>query len=362
MNKKKSRRKTPRYVSLIKARRKYKLKGFMWVYLIGTVVVVGGAMGFGTIATIQFKLDHASSISMLGMIPIMAFIYYIAIGPVVSIISSRIEMLTKAMDEVANGNLDYQIDITKAGEFKKAYTQFNAMVLELKKTKSEMQDFTNEFAHEFKTPITAISGFSEHLLETGEEIESPERMEQLKMISEESNRLLKLSMNTLLLSKVDAMQVVVEKEKYDLAEQLRKCIILLSKELDKKEIELEMDEDLELPFYGNEELLQHVWINLLNNAIKFTPQKGTITIEGELSDDQVIVKISDSGVGMDEKTMDKIFEKYYQNDSVSIARGSGIGLSIVKRIVALCDGDVSVSSKIGMGSTFTVCLPYESNM
>ncbi len=335
-------------------------KGFRWVYVIGTIVVIGGVMGFGLIGAIFFDFNHHSSILMLMMVPIMSFIYAMAMKPVIRNLSDRINNLTDAMNQVSNGNLDYQIDVNKAGEFTTAYNQFNAMTLELKKTKEEMESFTNEFAHEFKTPITAISGFSDYLLDTAEDIESPERIEQLQMISEESKRLLNLSMNTLLQTKVDAMQVIENEEKYDLAEQLRKNVILLSKELDKKDIDLKMDEDLSLPFYGNEELLQHVWINLLNNAIKFTPSKGNIMIEGIKDEENVIVKISDSGVGMDEKTMARIFEKYYQNDSTNIARGSGIGLSIVKRIVTLCEGTIDVESCPGMGTTFIVKLPVKS--
>ncbi|MCR5273296.1 MAG: HAMP domain-containing histidine kinase [Lachnospiraceae bacterium] len=333
------------------------IRGFRWVYVIGTIVVIGSVMAFGLIGTTVFGFDHRSSLTMLAMIPLMAFIYSMAIKPVIIKLSSRIEKLVIAMDEVANGNLDYQIDTKRAGEFQTAYNQFNAMTLELKKTKQEMEDFTNEFAHEFKTPITAISGFSEYLLETADGVETEERKKQLLMIYEESKRLLTLSMNTLLLSKVDAMQIIENKEEYDLAEQLRKCVIILSKELDKKEIELEMDEDLSLPFYGNEELLQHVWINILNNAIKFTPEGGMITISGERGVGETIVSIKDTGVGMDEKTVQKIFDKYYQNDSSSIARGSGIGLSIVKRIVTLFSGRVDVYSCPGKGTTFSVRLP-----
>ncbi len=332
------------------------IKKFKWVYYIGTVIVVGSVMAFGIIGSVVFGFDHTSSLTMLAMVPIMATVYYLAMRPVVNKISAKMERLSIAMDAVANGDLEYQIDTKKAGEFKKVYDQFNAMTLELKKTKEEMKEFTNEFAHEFKTPITAISGFSDYLIETAEGIETPERIEQLEMISEESKRLLNLSMNTLLLSKVDAMQVVENKEHYDLAEQLRKCVILLSKSLDQKEIELEMDEDLTLPFYGNEELLQHVWINLLSNAIKFTPPKGIITIIGESKQDEISVKISDSGVGMDEKTISHIFDKYYQNDSTNVARGSGIGLAIVKRIVTLSGGEITVASWPKSGSTFTVTL------
>lgn len=336
---------------------KFKINGFRWVYVIGLIVVVGGVMGYGAIGAIVFDFDDSSSLTMLAMIPIMSTIYSLAMKPVIRKISTRIETLIDAMEQVANGNLDYQLVTAGAGEFERAYRQFNAMALELKRTKEEMQDFTNEFAHEFKTPITAISGFSDYLLETGTDFETEERMQQLTMISEESKRLLNLSMNTLLLSKVDAMQVVDNKEKYDLAEQLRKCVILLSKLLDKKNIELEMDEDLTLPYYGNEELLQHVWLNILNNAIKFTPKNGTIKIDASHKENEIVVTIADSGIGMDEKTKSRIFDKYFQNDTSSLTKGSGIGLSIVKRIVILCEGKIVVDSIPNEGTSFTVYLP-----
>ena len=336
---------------------KRKIKGFGWVYVIGTIVVIGGVMTYGAVASYFFNFDEDSALSMLAMIIPMSTIYYLAMRPIVKKLSSRIDTLASAMNEVSNGNLDYRIEDKKAGEFQLLYDQFNTMTLEIKKTKEEMEAFSNEFAHEFKTPITAISGFSDYLLQTADGVETEERKEQLLMISEESKRLLNLSMNTLLMSKLEATQIIVEKESYDLAEQIRKCVIILSKQLDEKEIELEMDEDLELPFYGNQELLQHVWLNLLNNAIKFTPKGGMITITGALKNDEVIVRINDSGVGMDAKVISKIFDKYYQNDDVSVARGNGIGLAIVKRVVDLCKGRIDVASMPGHGSTFTVTLP-----
>ena len=337
--------------------KKTKIKGFIWVYIIGIIVVIGGVMAYGLIGSIVFDLDRNSALSMLAMIPLMSLIYFFAMRPVVKKLSERMERLFTGMNEVSEGNLDYQIDLHNAGEYKALYRQFNNMTLELKKTKEEMEAFTNEFAHEFKTPITAISGFADVLAETGEGIETKERMEYLKMIQDESRRLLHLSQNTLLLSKMEAMQVVVEKEDYDLAEQIRQCLILLSKSLDEKNIEIEMDEDLSLKYCGNRELLQHVWINLLNNAIKFTPEGGTITIAGKRDDAIISVSISDTGIGMDEETVSRIFEKYYQNDPVSLTKGSGIGLAIVKRIVDLCGGEITVSSWPGTGSKFTIVLP-----
>ena len=338
----------------MKKKERIKTRAFIWVYVIGTIVVVGGVMGYGAIGNAIFGFDERSSKTMLAMVPIMAFVYTMAMRPVIRSIKVKMEKLAEGMDEVASGNLAYQIDIKGAGEYEVLYRQFNSMAMELKKTREEMESFTNEFAHEFKTPISAITGFSELLLEDDGSIPEDEKREYLRMIADESERLLKLSQNTLLLSKVEAMQIISEKEDFDIAEQIRHCLILLSKNIDEKEIEIDMDEDLMLPYYGNSEILQHVWLNLLTNAIKFTPRNGTIRVIGEKSSDRVAVSISDTGIGMDEDTLQKIFDKYYQNDPVSLTKGSGIGLSIVKRIVTLCGGDISVVSAPGEGSTFRI--------
>lgn len=336
--------------------KKFKIKGLNWVYYIGMMVTIGGVMAYGLIGAAVFDFDDRSSLTMLAMIPLMGLVCYFSLSPVVKSISRRMERLAQGMNEVSEGNLSYQIELKDAGEYKVLYEQFNAMTAELKKTRQEMEDFTNEFAHEFKTPITAINGFAEVLLQSADGLEKEERDEYLKMIEDESRRLLNLSQNTLLLSKVEAMQIVADKKSIDLAEQLRRCIILLEKPIEDKEIEIVMDEDLKLFYNGNEEILEHVWINLLNNAVKFTPQGGRIEIKGRKENDNVIVSITDSGIGMDEETCRHIFDKYYQNDTVSLNKGSGIGLAIVRRIVTLCGGEITVSSWPGSGSTFTVSL------
>ena len=341
---------------MIKGKR---IKGFGWIYLVGIAVVIGGVMAYGLVAQLFLGFDEHSSLSMVWMIIPMSIVYALAVRPVVKGMTEKMNRLAEGMEAVSGGDFEYQIDTKKSGEFETLYRQFNSMTLELKKTREEMEAFTNEFAHEFKTPITAINGFSNYLQEMGDEIDPKEREEYLEMISSESKRLLRLSMNTLLLSKVEAMQVVSDKEQYDLAEQLRRCLILLSKEMEKKKIEIEMDEDLTLPICANEELLQHVWINLLNNAIKFTREKGHITVSGGKKENRVIIRISDDGIGMDEETQAHIFDKYYQHDTTDTTKGSGIGLAIVKRIVTLCGGDISVASWVGGGSSFTVRLPLK---
>ncbi|MCR4675140.1 MAG: HAMP domain-containing protein, partial [Lachnospiraceae bacterium] len=134
-------------IKIQKHPRRKESNGFNWVYIIGTVVVVGGVMAFGLVSTLQFHVERGQAIGMLGMVFPMAFFYYVAIGPVVRNLQKKIERLTVAMDEVASGNLDCQIDTNKAGEYEDVYKQFNAMTMELKRTKEEMEAFTNEFAH-----------------------------------------------------------------------------------------------------------------------------------------------------------------------------------------------------------------------
>ena len=230
------------------------------------------------------------------------------------------------------------------------------MVRELSHTKQEMESFVNEFAHEFKTPIAAINGFAEILCED-EALTREEEKEYLNVIAEQSKRLLRLSQNALLLSKVEALEVVTDKETYDLGEQVRKCVILLLPQIEGKKLELNMEEDLSIHFTGNREMLEHVWINLIGNAIKFTPEGGSLFITGFEDLNELHVRIRDTGVGMSDETREHIFDKYYQNDTTNAIKGNGIGLSIVKRITELSEGRILVESRLNEGSCFEVILP-----
>lgn len=349
-----------------KAPSKIKVHKMYWIYIVGIVVIIGGVMAFGLIGSLFFNFDRDSSLTMIIMVPLMIMVYAFAMRLVLRGIQERMERLENAIHSVAEGNLDTQIDLRHSQEYGQIYKEFNAMAKELSATRKEMESFTKEFAHEFKTPITSINGFAEYLLESGDNVGEAERKEYLQVIADQSKRLLNLSQNTLLLSKMEAMQVVTDKEKYDISEQIRRCVILFSKDAEKKEIEFDLSgipEDEKLYFYGNREMLEHVFINLISNALKFTDKGGVIKIGGkkvaEYSREKIVITVTDNGIGMDSDTASRIFEKYYQNDTKSLTKGSGIGLSIVKRIIDLCEGTISVSSWPGTGTTFTVTLPAQ---
>lgn len=342
-----------------KKRHFFKIRQLKWVFFLSAVIVIASVMSFGMIGMFIFHFDTNSSIYMLGMIVPML----IALGFTLNIVLRKMEEklfpLITGLQKVADGDMDIQLNPKNAGEYEIIYQNFNKMTEELRSTKAEMQNFINEFTHEFKTPITSISGFADYLCETGKDIETEERMEYLRLISEQSQRLSNLSQNTLLLSKVEACRIVTDREDFSLSEQIKKCAILLLKDMEKKNITLNIPEDFDFSYYGNEELLEHIWINLLNNALKFTPDNGQISINYGQTETELYVSISDTGIGMSPETQKHIFEKYYQNDTLNSVKGNGIGLSIVKRITELCGGNITVSSRPHCGSTFTVHLPLK---
>lgn len=158
------------------------------------------------------------------------------------------------------------------------------------------------------------------------------------------------------LNKYENQQIVAERRSFELDEQIRRCVLLLETQWEAKQIEFAMDLDT-LYFEGNEEMLEHVWLNLIGNAIKFSPHSGTIRISAAQQKDCIEVCIKDEGIGMSEQTMEHIFDKFYQGAPSHSAAGNGLGLSLVRRMIDLCGGKITVESVLGVGSVFRVFLP-----
>jgi signal transduction histidine kinase len=336
----------------------FKLADFRWLTLSNAIVVIGGMMGYGLIATTWLNMDEEQAISMLAILPFMAIIVGISTTITLRSVRKRMHYLLDGINRLTDGDLTVVLEEKNAGEYAPIYKGFNLMTSELRKTKNEMQHFVNELSHEFKTPITSVSGFAQYLIETGEDIESPKRMQYLQIIADESLRLASLSQKTLLLSKVEASEIITEKEEFSLSEQIKSCAILLLPKIEQKNITLELDVN-NIKYLGNAELMEQVWINLLGNAIKFTPENGEIKISAYYQNNAIAISFIDSGIGMSDETCRHIFEKYYQYDTGSAVQGNGIGLSIVYRIVSLCNGSITVDSILNEGSTFKVTLPVK---
>lgn len=315
----------------------------LWTWLVNDVFGVTG-----TYISALYIMQGTYAILLLVLIPVNIVLFRNK--------QKTVTTLSSAIHKVADGDYSFRIPVNKKAELAPIYEDFNKMCAELESVQILRNDFINNYSHEFKTPIASINGFASLLLE--KKLPEAEQRQYLTIIAEESARLSKLATNTILLSKLNSQQIVTDTEEYDLSEQIRQCSIILSKSWLDKKIEFSGEFPTAV-FRGNKELMQHLWLNLLNNAVKYTATGGEISVAVIPKKDFVTVIISDTGEGMDEKTQQHLFDPYYQGETSHASQGLGLGLSICKRIVELCDGTISVKSEIGAGSQFTVCLPIE---
>jgi signal transduction histidine kinase len=269
----------------------------------------------------------------------------------------RVNQLINQMNRLAAG--DYRARLSYDGIWRKHPTvgevtdSFNRMAEELQSTELLRSDFINNFSHEFKTPIVSIAGFTK-LLRRGNLTEK-EKEEYLAIIETESLRLSQMATNVMNLTKVENQTILTNVTEYNLSEQIRSCILLLSEKWEKKEIEyaVEFDEHM---IHANEELMKQVWINLLGNAVKFSPVGGLIRVSILPQPGSITVSIRNTGSEIPPEQQSKIFNKFYQADESHASEGNGIGLAIVKRVVELHEGTVTVLSGNGV-TEFSVRIP-----
>ena len=270
-----------------------------------------------------------------------------------------LKQVIRATKEVKRGNFKVQVDYSKdnsLSEMGQLIESFNDMVRDLDGIEMFRNDFINNFSHEFKTPIVSIRGFAKELQHA--DLNEETRMEYAKIIAEEADRLARLSINVLELSKLENQQIVTDRRDFYLDEQLRQSILLLEGEWMRKNIEI-IPELREVRYHSSEAILAHVWNNLLSNAIKYTSDGGTVFVNLSCNDAAITVTVRDTGIGMTEEVQAHIFEKFYQGDPSHHRRGYGIGLTMAKRAASMLGGTISVESTLGKGSTFTVTLPWE---
>ena len=283
-------------------------------------------------------------------------------GGVLTMILSKwifhpITRLGRAMRQVAKGDFSVRLkDKHRLREIEEIYRNFNLMTQELGATEILQMDFVSNVSHEFKTPINAIEGYAT-LLHGASEGVTEEQREYVEKILANTRRLSKLTSNILLLSKVDN-QAILEKNRFRLDEQIRQSILQLEPQWEAKELELEPElESLEI--FGAENLLVHVWDNLIGNAVKFSPARGTLRITLEKRGGWAVFAVEDEGPGIAEGAQAHIFDKFYQQDSSHKEEGNGLGLALVRQIVELSGGTVRCENREEGGCRFTVTLPTE---
>ena len=267
-----------------------------------------------------------------------------------------VKQILEAADKIMQGDFSVRIEKVAdfAGEtgFNEIIKAINAMTAELQGTETLRTDFIANVSHELKTPLAVMGNYATMLQQPG--ITDEERREYAKSISESARRLAQLITNILKLNKLENQQIFPKNEEFDLGEQLCACLLQFEDAWEKKELNIETDIEDDVRIRSDSELLSLVWNNLISNAVKFTPQGGTVGVRLKTEGDQVVVSVSDTGCGIKPEVGQHIFEKFYQGDTSHATQGNGLGLALVKRVVDIFSGEIGVQSVYGKGSTFTV--------
>ena len=326
-------------------------------YLLITTVLVGVAV-FLLVRLDVLKGENQTA-PMLILILVIA---NIVVGTVVTFFLIRIPMkpvnlLIDQMNRLASGDYKARIRFGRILSNHATMTEladsFNKLAQELESTEMLRSDFINNFSHEFKTPIVSIAGFAK-LLKRGN-LTKEQQKEYLDVIEAESLRLSYMATNVLNLTKVENQTILTDVSTYNLSEQLRASILLLANKWERKNLDFHL-------YFGehmicaNEELLKQVWINLIDNAIKFSSEGGIIEVRVEEEAQSLTVSVLNSGVEISPENQKKIWNKFYQADESHASEGNGVGLAIVKQVVRLHSGTASVTSENGV-TMFSVELP-----
>lgn len=270
-------------------------------------------------------------------------------------IIASIEEISKATKEVSKGNFNIRLDEENTvDEISTMARNFNIMTKELKNTEMLRSDFINNVSHEFKTPLSAIEGYATLLQKKS--LSAEKREAYADKIIHSTRRLNSLTGNILELSKLEHHEININRKTYALDEQLREIILMFEDEWSDKKLDLDVDLD-SVNYYGNVELLGQVWQNLISNAIKFVGENGNIKITLRKSFSSISVTIMDDGIGIERQIQERIFEKFYQEDVSHSTTGNGLGLALVKQIIDLHKGKITVYSEKDKGAKFVVDLP-----
>ena len=272
-----------------------------------------------------------------------------------------VRQILAAAEKIMQGDFSVRIEPVKdfAGEtgFNQIIDCFNKMTAELAGTETLRTDFIANVSHELKTPLAVMGNYATMLQRP--DISEEERCEYAKAISDSARRLAQLITNILKLNKLENQQIFPQTEEFDLAEQLCQCLLQFEDTWERKNLSIETDMEENVRIRSDSELLSLVWNNLISNAVKFTPNGGTIAVTLKTEGNQVAVSVRDTGCGIKPEVGRHIFEKFYQGDTSHATQGNGLGLALVKRVVDILKGELGVQSVYGQGSTFTVKIRRE---
>ncbi len=333
---------------------KFSLKTRMTLY-VGIIVLGSIVAAYGFTKLMDWVSTFSANIPLVVQLIVFSLLVAMLAARLISnMFFNPITELRKGMQKIADGEFETRLQTKSSfAEMQELFAGFNMMAKELGSMEILQTDFVSNVSHEFKTPINAIEGYTT-LLQSTDNIDEVES-EYIDKILYNTKRLSSLVSNILLLSKLENQSIETNKEWYDLDEQIREEIVAMESAWGPKNLEFDVDLD-DVNYYGNENMLHHVWGNLLSNAIKFSPDNGMIRISLKNYDDKLVFIIEDQGPGLSEEGKRHLFDKFYQEDTSHKEEGNGLGLALVKKILNLVDGDILAENKYEGGCRVSVAL------
>ncbi len=331
---------------------------FMGIALFGFIVICNFVLFFSYEQKWHLNGEYGTFI-IVGNIVFLAVLFTLA-DEIYHYLTVKKPMkrIRKELDKVVAGDFSVRIDYIKGpesgNEIDDVITLLNDMIQELSGVETLRTDFIANVSHELKTPMAVMQNYGTLL--QANELPDKTRIEYGKAITEQTRRLSSLVTNILKMNKLENQQIYPNTEVYDITEQLCECMLEHEAVWEEREIEIETDLQEELFVEADKELLNLVWNNLFSNALKFTEKGGTVSLHTYGDEEFVYVEVKDTGCGMTPETGANIFKKFYQGDTSHSTKGNGLGLALVKRVIDICKGEISVASQLGKGSTFTVRL------
>ena len=338
----------------------------------GTLIAIGilffSCFVSTAITTILFLVSYDKNTNIreahgiFSSLMFLSFFLCVALGSILLYTAMRkitepIIRISDAAKAVSKGDFSIKVIQQSDDEIGTLAKNFNLMTEELNNMEYLRKDFISSVSHEFKTPIASIKGFAELL--QNKNLSDEDFRTYTNIIIEETKRLSHLSSNMMRLSKLDHQRIPESVKTFSLDEQIRKTLVLLEEKWTSKNLTLEINLD-QISYTGDEALIQHIWLNLIENAIKFSKEEGQIFINAKKFTNHIYVEIKDEGIGISNQDQARIFEKFFQADLSHSKEGSGLGLAIVKKIVEICRGEIQFVSGLGRGTTFKVHLPVEN--
>ncbi len=333
-----------------------------WVGVISFFVLIAIIMQIA-ILCYDFIIQKTSNISLIALLILIEIIILSTFCTVFDWIRRKImvdkptQKILDATERIAEGNFSTRLEIEheygKYNQYDFIMENLNKMAVELEKNEVLKTDFISNVSHEIKTPLAVIQNYA--TLIQDDSLDSVERQKYAKTLISASKRITDLITNVLKLNKLENQEIQEKHELFNLTEALGESIIEFETLIEKKNITLNCSLD-EVNVFSSRSLLEIVWNNLISNAIKFTPEGGEIEVFLRKNAKNVEIKIRDTGVGMTREVGERIFEKFYQGDSSRSTEGNGLGLTLVKKVIDILGGEISVQSELNKGSTFTVVL------